>query len=99
MDNMNFQDKIKFFNNHSSKPSKIKTSNVYNIKVKKLSPKKIPFTAKKFNQISENTKEGSEKSNSYDDKNIENNVDPLLSSILEENNIELFDEFKFDNRK
>ena len=100
MDNMNFKEKIKFFNNYATK-QKIKTSNNINSLVKKFSPKKISFASKKIIKILENSKEevSKIKSNSFDNSYVESSSDPLLSPILLENSIELFDEFKFIHRK
>jgi hypothetical protein len=65
------------------------------------SPEKKNSTSRITNQIIENIKEEwkSVKSNSFDDTYIENSFDPLSSQILAENNIDLFDELKFVNRK
>ena len=100
MDNMNFKEKIKFFNTYATK-QKIKTSNNINSLVKKFSPKKISLASKKIIKILENSKEevSTIKSNSFDNSYVESSSDPLLSPILFENSIELFDEFKFIHRK
>ena len=98
---MNFQEKIRFFNKHASKPFKILSSNTFNVRRKMFSPEKKNSTSRKTNQMIENIKEEWKpvKSNSFDDTYIENSFDPLSSQILAENNIDLFDELKFVNRK
>ena len=101
---MNFREKINFFNQNASKTIKIKTTNTFQAKRKIYSPRKVKVL-KGIKTIIVNGSDNIDnishlRSNSFDSTyNDNNNIDPLLSSILAENDIDHFDELKFVNRK
>ena len=98
---MNFRDKINFFNQNPMIAPKIKTKKTFQNKRLVHSPSKRIKKLKdvKTMTINDSNNLSHIKSNSYDSTYNDNNIDPLLSSILTENDIEHFDEFKFVKRK
>ena len=101
---MNFKEKINFFNQNATKTVRIKPTNTFQAKRKKIySPSKKIKILKGVKTILVNGSDNLShiRSNSFDStyNDNDNNIDPLLSSILAENDIDHFDELKFVNRK
>ena len=98
---MNFREKVNFFNKNAIKSMKLKPTTTFNYDRKVMSPKKRPKIFKGASvMLEDNMSEWVDiKSNSFDDTYNDNDVDPLLSPILTENDLDHFDELKFVNRK
>ena len=99
---MNFQDKIKFFNKNIGNELQLKPANTINYNKKVVSPDKRPkvFLRRATAIVEKNNDDWVHiKSNSFDDTHNDKDVDPMLSSILVDNDLEHFDELKFVNRK